>query len=98
MHKRTRALQIPMKVKKAVYERDRGMCIWCGMPGDPVVHFIAKSQGGKGIEQNILTGCSYCHNAYDQTDRRENYRDHARKYLQSKYPDWKEEDCYYKKW
>jgi len=98
MHKRTKALQIPMKVKKAVYERDRGMCIWCGMPGDPVCHFIAKSQGGKGIEQNILTGCAYCHHAYDQTDRREAYREKAREYLKSKYPDWKEEDMYYRKW
>ena len=98
MNRRTKALQIPLKVKKIVYERDKGKCIWCGMKGDPVVHFIAKSQGGLGIEENILTGCSYCHNAYDQTDRRERYRDKAREYLKSKYPNWNEEDLYYKKW
>lgn len=98
MNKRTKALQIPMKVKRIVYERDKGKCIWCGKPGDPVVHFIAKSQGGLGIEQNILCGCYRCHTTYDQTDQREIYRDKARTYLKSKYPDWDESKLYYKKW
>lgn len=98
MHRRTKALQIPMKVKKAVYERDGGLCIWCGKAGDPVCHYIAKSQGGRGIEQNIVCGCSTCHRMYDQSDQRNAYREIARDYLISKYPDWKEEDLYYKKW
>lgn len=98
MHKRTKALQIPMSVKRKVYERDGGCCIWCGCPGDPVVHFIAKSQGGRGIEENIVCGCYFCHTQYDQTDQRERYRDKAREYLKSKYPDWDESNLYYKKW
>lgn len=98
MQRRTKALQIPMKVKRKVFERDNGCCIWCGMPGDPVCHYIAKSQGGKGIEQNILTGCYKCHTAFDQSDQRYAYREIARDYLMSKYPDWKEEELYYKKW
>ena len=98
MQRRTKALQIPMKVKKRVYERDNGCCIWCGQPGDPVCHYIAKSQGGKGIEQNILTGCYKCHTAFDQSDQRYAYREIARDYLMSKYPDWNEEDLYYRKW
>ena len=98
MQRRTKALQIPMKVKKRVYERDKGRCIWCKKPGDPVVHFIAKSQGGLGIEQNIICGCYQCHTRYDQTDSREEYRKIAREYLKSQYPDWKEEDLYYRKW
>lgn len=98
MNRRTKALQIPMKVKRIVYERDKGKCIWCGKSGDPVVHFIAKSQGGLGIEQNILCGCYRCHTTYDQTDQRDIYRDKARTYLKSKYPDWDESKLYYKKW
>ena len=98
MQKRTKALQIPMKVKRKVYERDNGLCIWCGQPGDPVCHYIAKSQGGKGIEQNILTGCYKCHTAFDQSDQRYAYREIARDYLMSKYPDWNEEELYYRKW
>ena len=98
MNRRTKALQIPMKVKKIVYDRDKGKCIWCGKRGDPVVHFIAKSQGGLGIEENIVCGCAYCHARYDQSDQRNAYRAIARDYLRSKYPDWDEEKLYYKKW
>ena len=98
MHRRTKALQIPMAVKQKVYLRDNGNCIWCGSAGDPVVHYIAKSQGGLGIEQNIVCGCYYCHTQYDQTDQRERYRDRAREYLKSKYPDWDESKLYYNKW
>ena len=98
MHRRTKALQIPMKVKKKVYDRDKGKCVWCGKPGDPVVHFIAKSHGGLGIEENIVCGCARCHYNYDQTDQREKYREIARKHLKSKYPEWDESKLYYKKW
>ena len=98
MHRRTKALQIPMAVKQKVYIRDGGCCIWCGCPGDPVVHFIAKSQGGRGIEENIVCGCYFCHTQYDQTDQREKYREKAREYLKSKYPDWDESKLYYRKW
>ena len=90
-------MQIPPKVKARVYERDGGRCVWCGMPGDPVVHFVARSHGGLGIEENILCGCHFCHTRYDQTDQREKYREIARKYLKSNYPDWDESKLYYKK-
>lgn len=30
--KRAKATDIPPEVKKAVYERDRGLCVICGMP------------------------------------------------------------------
>lgn len=98
MHKRTKALQIPMKVKKRVYERDSGLCIFCNCYGDPVAHFVSRSQGGLGIEQNIITVCAYHHSRMDQSTDRESMKEYAREYLKSKYPDWKEEDLYYKKW
>ena len=98
MHRRTKALQIPPKVKAAVYERDNGLCIFCNNPGDPVAHFVARSQGGLGIEQNIICTCSWCHRLMDSTTARERMKDIARKYLQSKYPDWDEKELYYKKW
>lgn len=56
MHKMTKATSIPKSVKEAVYERDDGRCILCGRNnGDPVAHVIRRSQGGRGIEQNIVT-------------------------------------------
>ena len=94
--KRTKALEIPMKVKERVYERD-GYCIWCGRPGIPNAHFIARSQGGLGIEENILTLCPECHRKYDQSTRRQMMKKYFREYLQTKYPDWKEENLIYKK-
>ena len=58
MHKMTKATSIPKSVKEAVYERDGGRCILCGRNnGEPVAHVIRRSQGGKGIEQNIVTLC-----------------------------------------
>jgi hypothetical protein len=94
--RRTKALEIPPKVKQKVLERDEA-CIWCGRPGLPNAHFIARSQGGLGIEENILTLCPDHHRQYDQTDKRAKMREYFKNYLQSKYPDWDETKLYYKK-
>ena len=95
--KRTKALEIPLKVKQKVYDRDGGLCVMCGNVGMPNAHFIARSQGGLGIEENILTLCFYCHNKFDQSVSREEMREYFREYLKSKYPDWDESKLYYKK-
>ena len=56
MRAETKATSIPPEVKKAVYIRDNGFCVLCGSPyGDPVAHVVRRSQGGKGIERNIVT-------------------------------------------
>lgn len=94
--RRTKALEIPPKVKQKVLERD-GACIWCGRPGQPNAHFIARSQGGLGIEENILTLCLDCHRRYDQTDQRAKMREYFKNYLQEQYPGWDESKLYYKK-
>lgn len=95
--KRTKALEISPKVKAKVYERDGGCCVYCGRPGQPNAHFIARSQGGLGIEENILTLCFDCHREYDQTTNRPKMREYFRKYLQSKYSEWDETKLIYKK-
>ena len=97
MKKRTKALAIPMKVKQRVMERDEGICVLCGKRGEPNAHFIARSQGGLGIEENIVTLCYGCHNAYDNSPMRRAIRAELREYLQSKYTDWDETNLYYKK-
>ena len=108
MKKRTKELAISQEVKKAVAERDSSdghpCCIWCGRPaptddilGFSNAHFIARSQGGEGVEQNILTLCPDCHRQYDSTTAREGMRMFFRGYLRKRYPDWREEDLYYTK-
>ena len=99
--KRTKALEIPKEVKIKVYERDDHHCILCGRMVDAsnaCCHFVARSQGGLGIEQNILTLCSDCHFRFDNTDLRQELKERFRKYLNSKYENWNEQDLYYNKW
>lgn len=106
--KRTKALEIPMKVKKAVAERDsfegHPCCIFCGTPAptnNPLVfsnaHFISRGQGGLGIEENILTLCPECHRNYDNTERRETMKGVFENYLKSKYTHWNSKNLIYKK-
>jgi 5-methylcytosine-specific restriction endonuclease McrA len=94
---RTKALEIPPQVKKAVFERDGGACVWCAKRGDPCAHYIPRSHGGLGIEENILTLCWDCHMRYDQSEDRAEMGEFFKGYLKSKYPDWDETKLIYKK-
>ena len=93
----TKALEIPPEVKKAVYERDEWACVWCAEKGEPNAHYIPRSRGGLGIEENILTLCWKCHFQYDHTSEREKMGDFFKDYLKSKYPYWDEEKLIYRK-
>lgn len=96
--KRTKALQIPPNVKAAVWERDGGCCVYCGSHNAaPVAHYIARSHGGLGIEENILTLCGECHRRYDQTTKRREMKEFFREYLKSKYPEWDEKNLIYRR-
>ena len=105
---RTKALEIPIEVKKKVAERDsidgHPCCIWCGKPAptdNPLAfsnaHYISRGQGGLGIEENILTLNWECHLEYDQSTERPKMKSFFRDYLKTKYPDWDEEKLTYKK-
>lgn len=96
--KRTKAVSIPTKVKKIVFERDKGLCIFCHKPGFPECHYIKRSQNGLGIEQNVFTGCRVCHNEFDDGENRESMLLIAKAHLMSKYENWKEEDLIYHKY
>lgn len=93
--RRTKALEIPPQVKKAVFERDGGACVWCAKRGEPCAHYIPRSQGGLGIEENTLTLCWGCHMEYDQTPNREKMRKFFKSYLMSKYANWDEKNLKY---
>ena len=108
MHRRTKALAIPPAVKREVWERDGGRCVLCGSPfGAPNAHYIARSQGGLGVAENIVTLCPECHRAYDQGiglekfgkgTTRESLQCFLIAYLKQFYPDWTKEEVTYKKW
>lgn len=99
MQKRTKALDISKATKDSVWERDKHRCILCGSPyAMPNSHYISRSQGGLGIEQNIGTMCISCHYDYDHTVKRKEIKTKFREYLISQYKDWDESKLIYRKW
>ena len=98
MHKMTKATSIPNEVKRKVYMRDGGKCVVCGKPGIPNAHYIRRSQGGLGIEENIVTLCPECHHDYDNGFKREEIGAWLNEYLDKWYPDFPDEKRVYSKY
>ena len=107
MKDRTKALQIPYKVKQAVANRDSvegwPCCVLCGRPAPTsaplafsCAHYIARSQGGLGIEENILTLCPDCHGEYDGKERNK-HKPYLTQYLRRCYRKWDEKKLTYQK-
>lgn len=95
--KRSKACDISLSVKKKVWERDN-RCILCGSPqAMPNAHYISRSKGGLGIEQNIVTLCLNCHRRYDQSTERPIIKEFIKEYLKGKYEQWSEDELLYKK-
>lgn len=100
-HKRTKAVDITFETKEKVWNRDDNQCIFClkYVPVDCAnAHYIKRSQGGLGIEQNVFTACYECHYQEDFGQKQDEYRERARRHLQNKYENWDEKDLYYDKW
>lgn len=102
MGRMSRFTSIPADVKRRVEIRDSfdgcPCCVWCGQPhARGEAHFVPRSQGGLGIEENLLTLCRLCHEKYDGADRLK-MRPVLKQYLQSKYPDWDESKLIYHKY
>ena len=87
-HKRTKETDIPKKVKLIVWNRDGHKCIFCGKLlqwNYANAHFIPRSSGGLGIEENIFTACEDCHREQDNGLNTELYTYKAETYLKSIY-------------
>ena len=97
--KRTKACDITKGVKDRVWERDNQRCIRCGTNrAMPNAHFIPRSKGGLGVEENIVTLCLACHEAYDHTTERKAIGYFIEEYLKEKYPEWDKSKLIYNKW
>ena len=96
--KRSKACDISKKVKDAVWARDHGRCILCGSTqAMPNSHYIKRSAGGLGIEENITTMCFRCHEAFDGRERNA-LIPRVRAYLKRKYPMWDESTLIYRRY
>lgn len=109
MHAETKHTAIPASVKAAVKARDGGTCIICGAPGMPCCHAVRRSQGGMGVEENIVTLCGRCHYAFDEglflkqlrplgLHDRQDIKNFIHAYLAGHYPGWTPEGVTYHKW
>ena len=98
--KRAMRLNFASDVRRRVWERDGARCILCGnLNAFPEAHFIPRSRGGLGVEENCVTLCRRCHDRFDRGGReeRESLRAVLREYLSGKYENWNEQNLYYKK-
>ena len=97
---KSNATDIPMEVKRIVYQRDEGKCVAClKNNGVPNAHYIRRSQNGLGIEQNVVCLCVKCHEDYDNGFKRKEIGNIIKNYLKSIYGDsWNEKDLVYDKW
>lgn len=92
---------IPLCVRKAVYERDSfdgtPCCINCGRPFPQIHHYIERSRGGRGIEENLVCLCAQCH--YDLHNRQyKELTEFVREYLRNHYEDWDEKKLVWRKY
>ena len=98
MSKRSNATNISKKVKDIVWIRDKGRCIIChSSQAFPNAHYIPRSNGGLGIEENIVTLCKMCHFKLDQTSDRKELLKIVKSYLDRFYKGFNDEDRKYKR-
>ena len=106
MRKDTKARDFDRDTKYAIAKRDSingwPCCVYCGAAAPEEIawsnaHYIARSQGGLGVERNGLTLCPICHRKYDQTIVRKEMRGFFREYLKERYEDWSEDALIYRK-
>lgn len=98
--KRAKACAISPKVKAVVWERDMHRCVYCkSIYAFPEAHYIPRSRGGLGIEENVLTLCRLCHDAFDNgtATMRQEIGHYCRDYLKALYPGWDEKNLIYRK-
>ena len=111
MSKRSNKAEFSAKARKIIEERDNG-CIFCKMGYQmqgagwmdlntfSIMHYIPRSRGGLGIEQNGAVGCSWHHTMLDngKDGRRKEMLGMFSEYLMQQYSDWNESKLTYSKW
>ena len=106
--KRAKATEFERETRIQILQRDKYQCLFCrlGKYGKSecdwitdIMHYINRSAGGLGIEENGVTGCRYHHSLLDNGNKgyRKEMLEDMKKYLQGIYPNWNEDMLYYRK-
>ena len=102
--KQTRKHDFTPSMRRHIEERDMGYHMpendYFGTHMFSIMHYIPRSQGGLGIEQNAAVGCIYHHNLMDNGNKglRPEMMKIMKEYLERIYPEWNEEKLTYSKW
>ncbi len=55
---------------KYIWQRDGGMCIYCGSPAQQIDHVVPVARGGRTFQSNGVCACSACnHKKRDKLDQ-----------------------------
>lgn len=106
--KRAEATDFNQNTRELIRQRDKYQRLFCklnkyGKSEAPwmleIMHYINRSAGGLGIPKNGITGCAYHHRELDNGNKgyRKEMLGDMREYLKGIYPEWSEEELYYKK-
>ena len=61
----TRYVRIPYRgpvplTRRAVFARDGGRCVYCGVPATSIDHVVPRSRGGRHEWDNVVSACRRC--------------------------------------
>jgi 5-methylcytosine-specific restriction endonuclease McrA len=64
----TRYVRIPYRgpvplTRRAVFVRDGGRCVYCGVPATSIDHVVPRSRGGEHVWENVVSCCRRCNHA-----------------------------------
>jgi 5-methylcytosine-specific restriction endonuclease McrA len=45
---------------KKIFERDNGICVYCGAWADTIDHITPRNHGGKTLDDNLVAACFKC--------------------------------------
>ena len=89
----TKLTGIDDRVRDAVLKRDSWedtpCCVCCGSPHNiELHHYVERSRGGLGREQNLICLCHKCHTKLHEGD--EQVKEYCKAYLKDCYKGWSE--------
>lgn len=92
--------EIKEAVRERVYERDSygwwPCCIYCGSSSAiEIHHYVERSRGGMGIEENLVCLCPRCHQRLHSGEKE--IKIFCESYLSEHYEGWSEDKLIFRK-